>query len=145
MSKTENGIYSGTANWSEVGIIDIIAPVGDTDYLGTGDVSSTLVNVGRFTPAKLLIEVTDDGTFMSTNLNGPEDFTYVGQAFNYAIPPSFRVTAQNESSNTTLNYTGDWGKAKCRQYKSSQSLHPIQYKKAKMHRPLWILTYPQHL
>ncbi len=144
LSKTENGIYSGTANWSEVGIIDIIASVGDTDYLGTGDVSSTLVNVGRFTPAKLLIEVTDDGTFMSTNLNGPEDFTYVGQAFNYAIPPSFRVTAQNESSNTTLNYTGVWGKLSAGSIELKEPLSD-SLQKGKDTSTLMDLTYLQHL
>jgi hypothetical protein len=100
--------------------------------------------VGRFTPAKLLIEVTDDGTFMSTNLNGPEDFTYVGQSFNYAIPPSFRVTAQNESSNTTLNYTGVWGKLSAGSIELKEPLSD-SLQKGKDTSTLMDLTYLQHL
>jgi hypothetical protein len=114
LSKTGSGIYAGTANWSEVGIINLTVTVGDADYLGTGDVSTTLNNVGRFTPAKLSITTIDNGSFMSTNKNGTENFTYVGQKFSYDPDqrPSFKITALNalSSATTTLNYTGDWGK-----------------------------------
>jgi serine acetyltransferase len=114
LSKTGNGIYSGTANWSEVGIINLTTTVGDADYLGTGNVSTTLNNVGRFTPAKLSVTTIDNGSFMSTNRNGTENFTYVGQGFSYDPNqrPAFEVTAMNAlpSATTTLNYTGDWGK-----------------------------------
>jgi serine acetyltransferase len=108
--KTNPAEFTGSFNWSEVGIIHLSTSI--SDYLGAvdADVSSTLNNVGRFTPAKLVIEIIDNGTFTSANTKGIEDFTYVGQAFSYGIAPSFRVTAQNESSNTTLNYTDVWGK-----------------------------------
>jgi hypothetical protein len=114
LSKTGSGIFSGTANWSEVGIIDLIATVGDATYLGTGNVSTTLSNVGRFTPATLSIEPINQGTFISTNLIGIVPFTYIGQRFSYDLStrPSFRVTALNALSTATptVNYTGAWGK-----------------------------------
>jgi hypothetical protein len=112
LSETGSGIYSGTANWSEVGIIDLIAIVGDGDYLGSGeDVSTTLSNVGRFTPATLSIAAINQGTFTSSNTLGAVSYTYVGQDFSYGTPPSFRVTALNALSPATItvNYTGDWG------------------------------------
>jgi hypothetical protein len=114
LSKTGSGIFSGTANWSEVGIIDLIASVGDATYLGTGNVSTTLSNVGRFIPATLSIAPINQGIFTSTNFMGVFPFTYVGQGFSYdpTDRPSFRVTALNALSTPTptVNYTGAWGK-----------------------------------
>jgi len=106
--------FTGSFNWSEVGIIHLSTSI--TDYLNAvdSDVSSTLNNVGRFTPAKLSITTIDNGSFISTNKQGTENYTYVGQQFSYDPNqrPSFEVTALNAlpSATTTLNYTGDWGK-----------------------------------
>lgn len=135
LSKPVEGISSGTANWSEVGTIDLIAEVGDKNYLGSGNVSygpSTLTDVGRFTPATLLINVIEHGVFTATNSNkdGVPFFTYVGQPFSYSSEkPSFRVTALNALSTLTnpiptLNYTGDWGKLKADSIKFTEPNEP---------------------
>jgi MSHA biogenesis protein MshQ len=114
LSKENYGIYSGTANWSEVGIINLTATVGDAHCLDTGDVSSTLSNVGRFTPASLSLTVINHGTFISANTDGALNFTYVGQPFSYdpADRTSLKATALNASSPATLtsNYSEAWGK-----------------------------------
>lgn len=45
----EPGVACGTFDWSEVGIISLNPGVGDSDYLGAGDVNGTMVDyVGRF-------------------------------------------------------------------------------------------------
>ena len=48
-----NGAATGTDfKWSEVGIITFTPGIGDSNYLGAGDVTGTASgNVGRFTPA----------------------------------------------------------------------------------------------
>ena len=47
-----NGVASGTAfSWGEVGIITLQPGVGDSDYLGAGDVlGAASGNIGRFYP-----------------------------------------------------------------------------------------------
>jgi MSHA biogenesis protein MshQ len=111
-----NYSFSVTANWSEVGIINLIATVDGTDganYLGASadDATTTLSNVGRFTPASLSLTVIKHGTFINA---ANTDFTYVGQLFSYDPDnrPSLKVTALNASSPATLtsNYSGAWGK-----------------------------------
>jgi MSHA biogenesis protein MshQ len=112
-----NGSFSVNANWSEVGIINLIATVDGIDganYLGASadDATTTLSNVGRFTPATLLIEAVNQGSFISPTSAPP--FIYVGQPFSYdpANRPSFKVTALNAFLNVTENYSGAWGKLK---------------------------------
>lgn len=91
-----NGVATGTTfNWSEVGIITLTPSVGDSDYLGAGNVSGNVSgNVGRFTPAY----------FDVTHLNGcplgtdPLLFTYSDQPF------TVTATARNAAGVTTANY-----------------------------------------
>jgi hypothetical protein len=111
LSKTGSGIYSGTANWSEVGIIDLIAIVGDGDYLGSGeDVSTTLSNVGRFTPASFSITAPVNGSWQNEQISGSGGFTYIGQPFSYATVPAFTLNALSAAGDITVNYSGVWSK-----------------------------------
>jgi hypothetical protein len=110
LNKTGSGIYSGTANWSEVGIINLIATVGDADYLGTGNVTTTLINVGRFIPASFEITATNGSLENTCTSPGLAPFSYIGQEFGYLITPSFMVTAKNAlgTRTTTVNYRDDF-------------------------------------
>ncbi len=91
-----NGIATGTDfKWSEVGIITLTPGIGDSNYLGAGDVTGTTSgNVGRFTPAY----------FDVTRIHGcpvgadPLLFTYSGQPF------TVTATARNAAGVTTSNY-----------------------------------------
>ena len=107
------GFAGGSASgsdfsWPEVGIITLTPSVGDGDYLGAGDVSgSTSGNVGRFVPA-----------YFDTALNapsfatqcGPGGYTWLGQPFDYAVPPVITATARAAGGTTTRNYTGSYFK-----------------------------------
>ncbi|MEM7206812.1 MAG: DUF6701 domain-containing protein [Pseudomonadota bacterium] len=108
MSKTGAGIFSGTRQFSEVGIVNLTAEIADNDYLGAGDVTGTLNNVGRFTPHQFALTSTDSGELNHACSGG--SFSYIGQAFGYAGAPTFEVTAQNASGITTTNYTGAYAK-----------------------------------
>jgi hypothetical protein len=111
LSQTGSGIYSGTANWSEVGIIDLIAIVGDGDYLGSGeDVSTTLSNVGRFTPASFSITAPVNGSWQNEQISGSGGFTYIGQPFSYATVPAFTLNALSAAGDITENYSDVWSK-----------------------------------
>jgi MSHA biogenesis protein MshQ len=91
-----NGAATGTDfKWSEVGIITLTPGVGDSNYLGAGDVTGTASgNVGRFSPAY----------FDVTRIHGcpvgadPLLFTYSGQPF------TVTATARNAAGVTTSNY-----------------------------------------
>jgi MSHA biogenesis protein MshQ len=92
--------------WGEVGIINITPGIGDTDYLGTGNVTGTTTgNIGRFTPHHFDVSANAP---MFTTACGPGAFTYVGQRFNYAVgmEPVMTVTARNLAGTTTQNYKG---------------------------------------
>lgn len=109
-----DGRTEGTMSWNEVGIIDIGLVLNSYLADTTFTPGSIAQDVGRFTPATLLITSTNNGMFTSTNLNGALPYTYVGQAFSYdpSDRPAFRVTALNALSpaTVTVNYTEDWGK-----------------------------------
>ena len=92
--------------WGEVGIITITPSVGDTDYLGTGDVTGTTTgNIGRFTPHHFDVTPTRQCLAPHAQAGG---FTYVGQPFGYAtgMEPVLTVTARNLAGGTTSNYKG---------------------------------------
>jgi MSHA biogenesis protein MshQ len=91
-----NGATTGTDfKWSEVGIITLTPGIGDSNYLGAGDVAGTTsVNVGRFSPAYF------DVTKIHGCPVGPDPllFTYSGQPF------TVTATARNAAGVTTSNY-----------------------------------------
>ncbi|MFT7129357.1 MAG: hypothetical protein ACI89U_001473, partial [Gammaproteobacteria bacterium] len=102
--------FTGSFNWSEVGIIHLSTSI--SDYLGAmdADVSSTLNNVGRFVPASFEITINDSGTLDNICTAGQGSFSYIGQPFGYFFEPAFTVTAKNAliTPSTTVNYQGDF-------------------------------------
>jgi len=92
--------------WDEVGIFTITPGVGDSNYLGVGDVTGTATgNIGRFTPHHFDASA-NTPLFMTACTAGA--FTYTGQPFNYAggMEPVLTVTARNLTGGTTANYKG---------------------------------------
>ncbi len=92
--------------WDEVGIITITPGVGDSDYLGVGDITGTATgNIGRFTPHHFDVS-TNTPAFATACTGGA--FTYIGQPFNYAsgMQPVMTMTARNLTGGTTANYKG---------------------------------------
>ncbi|MGE0556647.1 MAG: DUF6701 domain-containing protein [Burkholderiales bacterium] len=113
-----NGTIAGSAftagaapvnnvTWSEVGIITITPSIGDSDYLGAGDVTGTATgNIGRFTPFQFDVS-TNMPAFAAAC--GPGGFTYIGQPFVYdtGMEPVLTVTARAKGGVlTTSNYKG---------------------------------------
>lgn len=105
-----NGSATGTTfGWGEVGIITLTPSVGDSDYLGAGDVTGTTSgNVGRFRPAHFAL---DSGTppVLSNRaalLPCASSFSYMGEPMRLI----FRLLAQNTANATTQNYTGAYAK-----------------------------------
>lgn len=100
------------AKWSEVGVISLTAALNDSDYLGAGNVSGTVTNVGRFTPDHF-----DYSDVMEGELTGQcSNQTFVGEltagglgALTYGGQnPSMTLTAKNSDGNTTVNYRDDF-------------------------------------
>ncbi len=97
-----SGVANVTAmNWSEVGMIDLIATLASGSYLGTGLTASgntgVVGGVGRFIPHHFDTVVTQ-----GCSSGG---FTYSGQAF------MVDVTARNLTGGVTQNYAGStWAK-----------------------------------
>jgi MSHA biogenesis protein MshQ len=96
------GYACGQFSWEEVGIIELIPAVADSNYLGTGNVTGdSSGNVGRFVPDRFAIAV-----------NGPQlghgctsgSFTYLGQEFGYLVNPTVTVTALGSTGATLSNY-----------------------------------------
>lgn len=113
----DNGIIPGglfsagsvtvtNVTWDEVGIITVTPGVGDSNYLGIGDVTGTASgNIGRFTPHHF--DVSANVPLFATACTAGA-FTYIGQPFNYAsgMEPVLTVTARNLTGGTTANYSG---------------------------------------
>lgn len=89
------GVATGTTfAWNEVGIITLTPGIGDSDYLGAGDVTGTTSgNVGRFYPDHFELSAES-----LTPANGT--FSYMDQPFNVA----FTLTAKALGGDTTTNY-----------------------------------------
>lgn len=105
------GTFTLDATWSEVGIIQLNASVGDGDYLGTGyDVTSSRDNVGRFYPA--FFTVTSTSLANRNQLNGAtqaactSDFTFLGED----LTLTFTVTANRVGGGVTTNYENNFAK-----------------------------------
>lgn len=104
-----NGEAAATLSYSEVGIIEIRAD--NSDYLNGGqNITGVSGHVGRFIPYDFDV-VPNTPAFASACSGAADDFTYIGQAFDYATEPVLTVTAKSkDKQNTTANYTGDFFK-----------------------------------
>ena len=111
--------------FNEVGIIEVIAEITDSEYLSIGSVETALMRsvsgrVGRFTPSEFIIDTAnnENGAFLNANTSAPLDFTYIGQSFGYASSnkPTVRVIARGTaSSDPLLNYVEADGWARLNQ------------------------------
>ncbi|MDH3748439.1 MAG: hypothetical protein OER97_09545 [Gammaproteobacteria bacterium] len=103
------GQATGTIfNWPEVGIITLTPSVGDSDYLGAGDVSGAVSgNVGRF-HAHHFTTVLNVPTFATSCAAG--SFSYIGESFSYSNSPVITFTARALAGEVTENYTGGFFK-----------------------------------
>lgn len=100
-------VFEGMYQWSEVGIIDLIADVADGEYLDEGGLATTLDNVGRFVPDRFdvtasILNRTDSNT---QPLCG-DTFTFLDESLSI----SFDIEAQNALGARTNNYTGAFAK-----------------------------------
>jgi len=95
---------SFNAKYSEVGIINLAAQ--DTNYLDNTISTGGNVTVGRFIPDHFEVSIAS-GSFQDSCTIGANDFTYIGQSFNYDIlsKPELTITAHNTDHNITKNYT----------------------------------------
>lgn len=98
-----SGAATGTTfAWDEVGIITLSAGVGDSDYLGAGDVSvfTQSGNVGRFIPHHFAMSGASLTNRSSASCSPASSFTYMGEPF--AL--QYTLTALNAGGTTTQNY-----------------------------------------
>ena len=97
-----NGTYTfNQASYSEVGLIRL--RVKDSNYFGRGDVGESSLDIGRFVPHHFRVDTVEPGDFD----NGCGSFTYIGQPFEYGVPPTLRITPRNEADAITQNYIAD--------------------------------------
>ncbi len=94
------GVANTTFTWDEVGIIDLSATLNNYLADPSADATGVAVNVGRFVPDRFVV-TPSNGTFD----DACGTFSYIGQRFGYATPPSATILAQNSSGGTTSNYT----------------------------------------
>jgi MSHA biogenesis protein MshQ len=102
----QGGSVTGTQfSWSEVGILSLTPSIATGSYLGSGNVSGPAsANIGRFIPASF---ATSLNTPMLATACTAGNFSYVGQALNYAVPPVITATAlASDGVTKTQNYTG---------------------------------------
>ncbi|MCS3903947.1 MSHA biogenesis protein MshQ [Methylohalomonas lacus] len=103
-----NGEATTTLNYNEVGIIEISAT--NTDYLGSAqELVGASGYVGRFIPFDFDVEL-NTPEFASACSGGANDFTYIGQPFDYLAQPVMTVTARAQGGSTTENYRDDFFK-----------------------------------
>lgn len=98
-------ITNGTAvldaiSWSEVGIVQLLPQIADSDYLGAGSAwGIASQNVGRFIPDHFAISP------VSITPGCSNQFTYFGQD---GASTAFTITAKNKADGTTQNYSGNY-------------------------------------
>ena len=102
-STSFGGFTDGSATgtnfaWGEVGIITLTPSVGDSDYLGEGNILGAVSeNIGRFYPSH----------FETSLIQGCSTFTYAGQPF-----APFQISAYKAGGTggvgLTQNYTGNF-------------------------------------
>ena len=104
-----NGAACGEFNWPEVGIIALTPRLaGASGYLGFEDVVGTrLDNVGRFSPARFELTISEQGIVAPFCAVNPVDFAYMGQGLNWqsGFEPIITVDALNTAGVVTQNYT----------------------------------------
>ncbi|MEK7413806.1 MAG: DUF6701 domain-containing protein, partial [Planctomycetota bacterium] len=112
-----NGAATGTDfKWSEVGIVTLTPGIGDSNYLGAGDVTGTVSgNVGRFTPAYFDITTVTPGcnnafTYAGLMPVGPQP-SIPGQPFT-VIATACNQIGCSQVGGTTKNYDGTLGFSK---------------------------------
>jgi hypothetical protein len=94
--------------WPEVGIVTLTPSVGDSDYLGAGNVTgATSGNVGRFF-AHHFTTTLNTPTFATGCSAG--SFTYIGEPFNYSNDPVITASARALAGEITENYVGGFFK-----------------------------------
>ncbi|MBU0485850.1 MAG: hypothetical protein KKB30_15205 [Proteobacteria bacterium] len=97
------GIATSNVSYDEVGIIELIANLTDSNYLSAGNINGRSGHVGRFYPADFEVTIAPDPpTLDDSCLTGI--FTYLGQPFNFTVDPVLTITARNTSGITTKNY-----------------------------------------
>jgi len=93
-----NGSSTVTANWPEVGIIEIGADV--LNYLGSGqDILGRSSYVGRFIPDRF--DVSDNNPTLADSCGA---FSYMDQRIDFATNPIITLTAREEGGDPTTNY-----------------------------------------
>lgn len=106
-----NGAATGTTfAWDEVGIITLSASVGDSDYLGVGNVNGAASpNVGRFIPHRFSLATTSPlSNRILAGCTPASTFTYMAEA----LQIGFTLDAENAAGNITQNYDTANGFAK---------------------------------
>ncbi|MBL8481018.1 MAG: hypothetical protein JNJ60_02395 [Rhodocyclaceae bacterium] len=106
---------SDSATYAEAGafrltlIDDNFAGVdaGDGTTLASRRVTGNAIT-GRFVPDHFSLTLADAPRFATFNDTtcSTRSFTYIGQAFGYALAPAYSVRAEAAGNTTTLNYTG---------------------------------------
>jgi hypothetical protein len=98
----KTGLATGTAfAFSDVGVFQFTAEVNGENYLGTGNVQGSPVNVGRVVPYRFQTEVTGQlGCLTNMGCGTLTTAAFSKQVF------GVKVTAQNSSGATTRNYKG---------------------------------------
>lgn len=101
--------------WDEVGVITVTPHVGDSDYLGVGEVvGTTSGNIGRFTLAKFALQnplldnrtdICDAGLLISDEVTPCPAYTYMGEQMDASfilVPTSLHgVPSQNYQNSIT--------------------------------------------
>ena len=102
-SSFSSGVASGsTFSWGEVGIITLQAGVGDSNYLGAGDVLGTASgNIGRFYPYAYTLEASALSNRPAACAPGAGGFTYIGEP---DLRLDLTLSAKNKQNGVTANY-----------------------------------------
>ena len=98
LSGSTDGAGTVVANFDEVGTITLRAEIGDSDYLGTGNITGTTSgNIGRFFPNQFLLS--SDGVI--DGCTPGTDFTYMDEP---DLTIGYTITAKNAGGATVTHY-----------------------------------------
>ncbi len=105
LSGSTDGAGTVVANFNEVGTITLRAEIGDSDYLGTGNVTGTTSgHIGRFFPHQFLLS--SDGVI--DGCTPGTDFTYMDEP---DLTIGYTITAKNAGGGTVSHYDSSDGYA----------------------------------
>ena len=102
-----NGTLTTNLAFDQVGVIDLVAALNSSDYLGSGvNVTTTHQNFGRFAPDRLSVIDDNSPSFANACSLGGSPFTYQDQSFYFGsgTAPALTIRAVNENGDTTSNY-----------------------------------------